>query len=252
VDEKLKQEYMDELLVMSKLQHPNIVTLIGANMVPPNLCMVMELCECSLFNLLHQYSDALTQKNIVKMLVGVASAMHYLHTRKPTIIHRDLKSHNLLIATDGEVKLCDFGLVSIKCTTAGTPAYMAPELLSNEIFSKKVDMYAFGILMWECFARAIPFEGFSPYDIKCCICDGQERPNIPTDIPKLCQELIEQAWAQAASARPEFIDVLCDLKALYKTMPDDERSEVALLESDFGGDCLDSLTMTLGSPKRFK
>ena len=62
----------------------------------------------------------------------------------------DLKSHNLLVSKkDGTVKLCDFGLVHTKHTTAGTPAYMAPELLNDKPFSKKCDVYAFGVLLWE-------------------------------------------------------------------------------------------------------
>ena len=62
---------------------------------------------------------------------------------------RDLKSHNLLVADNDELKLCDFGLVSTKVTQAGTPAYMCPELLEGKPFSKNVDVYSFGILMWE-------------------------------------------------------------------------------------------------------
>ena len=63
--------------------------------------------------------------------------------------HRDLKSHNLLIAADGSIKLCDFGLVRTRTTTAGTPNYMSPELLDNRPFNKTVDVYAFGILLYE-------------------------------------------------------------------------------------------------------
>lgn len=65
------------------------------------------------------------------MATDIASAMEYLHAQIPTIIHRDLKSHNVLRASNGSLKICDFGLVMVKNTTAGTPAYMAPELIEN-------------------------------------------------------------------------------------------------------------------------
>lgn len=76
--------------------------------------------------------------------------MQYLHGQSPAIVHRDLKTHNLLIDYGGRIKVCDFGLVSTRSKCAGTPNYMAPELLrSGTSFSKKVDVYAFGILLWE-------------------------------------------------------------------------------------------------------
>ena len=65
----------------------------------------------------------------VKSQTDIASAMEYLHAQRPIIIHRDLKSHNILRSFNGSMKLCDFGLVNIKNTTAGTPAYMAPGTL---------------------------------------------------------------------------------------------------------------------------
>jgi serine/threonine protein kinase len=131
IGEDLKREYMDELLVMSKVKHSNIVHFLGACMTPPNLCFVMEMCECSLYNLLHVDRVNFSMKECVTMATDIASAMEYLHALKPTIIHRDLKSHNVLRAADGSMKVCDFGLVMIKNTTAGTPAYMAPELIEN-------------------------------------------------------------------------------------------------------------------------
>lgn len=237
VDEQLKQEYMDELLIMSKLNHPNVVDFYGACMKAPNLCMVMELCEMSLFTLLHQTTEELGPKRLTNMLIGVAQAMHYLHTRKPMVIHRDLKSHNLLVADNGQLKLCDFGLVSTKVTQAGTPAYMCAELLENKPFSKKVDLYSFGVLMWEMFERGIPFAGLLPYEIKECVCAG-ERPNMPADMPHEIQVICEQCWAQEPEDRPDFIDVLCDLREALDLMPDKIVSNLEMLESSMGGDCL--------------
>ena len=65
--------------------------------------------------------------------------------------HRDLKTHNILLAADGSSKLCDFGLVRTRNNAAGTPNYMAPELLrlDNKLFDKTVDVYAFGIVLYE-------------------------------------------------------------------------------------------------------
>jgi serine/threonine protein kinase len=131
IGEDLKREYMDELLVMSKVHHSNIVDFLGACMTPPNLCFVMEMCDCSLYTLLHVDRVSFAERECVTMATDIASAMEYLHSQKPCIIHRDLKSMNVLRSSSGSLKICDFGLVMNKNTTAGTPAYMAPELVEN-------------------------------------------------------------------------------------------------------------------------
>lgn len=127
----LKKEYMDELLVMSRVKHSNIVRFLGACMTPPNLCFIMELCETSLFHILHVDRIRMSTHEMYGAAIDVASAMEYLHSLSPAIIHRDLKSHNVLKVYDKEYdvmryKVCDFGLVKNTNTTAGTPAYMAP------------------------------------------------------------------------------------------------------------------------------
>lgn len=152
ISQDLKQEYMDELLVMSKVQHSNIVKFMGACMTPPNLCFLMELCDGSLFNMMHVQKHQFSMLEKIQLLVNfyyssssmlfplsfycvymiqidVGSAMEYLHSINPAIIHRDLKSHNILRASNGAFKVCDFGLVKVRHTTAGTPAYMAPGMV---------------------------------------------------------------------------------------------------------------------------
>ena len=121
IGEDLKKEYMDELLVMSRVKHSNIVKFLGACMTPPNLCFVMEMCECSLYDILHVRREKLSEKDCVHMLTDVGAALEYLHAQKPAIIHRDVKSHNILRGFDGSLKLCDFGLVKVKSAQAGTP-----------------------------------------------------------------------------------------------------------------------------------
>jgi hypothetical protein len=94
VEKELKQEFMDELIVMSKLHHPNIIELFGASIKPPNLCICMELCSCSLFDLLHRQQASYPDTSLIHMAMDVAVGMNYLHQLKPAIIHRDLKSAN--------------------------------------------------------------------------------------------------------------------------------------------------------------
>jgi len=144
ISEDLKKEYMDELLVMSKVKHSNIVKFLGACMTPPNLCFLMELCDCSLHHMLHVervnftmeenyqasvsicYLVASQFEKLICTKIDIASAVEYLHSLSPSIIHRDLKTLNVLRSYEGIYKLCDFGLVHNRNVAAGTPAYMAP------------------------------------------------------------------------------------------------------------------------------
>jgi len=239
IDENLKKEYMDELLVMSKVKHSNIVTFLGACMVPPNLCFVMEMCQSSLFNVLHVDRRRFSERDIIQMAVDVGSAMEYLHSLKPAIIHRDLKSHNVLQDMDGKLKVCDFGLVKVRNTQAGTPAYMAPELLENKSFNKTVDVYAYGILLCEIFTGEMPFYGVDVPTIRSRVVDGQ-RPHVPSfGIPPRCLKLINDCWSQRADDRPLFPQVVDELLEIYDTIPENRYTDD--LQAEGGGDALDAL-----------
>jgi serine/threonine protein kinase len=225
IGEELKKEYMDELLVMSKLRHSNIVQFLGACMTPPNLCFVMEQCECSLYNLLHSQRIDFSDKECVEMATDIAYALEYLHSLSPAIIHRDLKSHNILRAHNGALKLCDFGLVMIKNTAAGTPAYMAPELFENRSFNKSVDVYAFGVVVWEIFAKDTPFKMLPIEEIKRRVCSG-ERLKIPSWVPARVAGLISRCWAQRSDDRPSFTEIVDELLEIAEEVRDTKHTQV--------------------------
>jgi len=239
IDEKLKQDYMDELFVMSRLDHPNIVSLYGACTKPPKLCMVLELCNSSLFDILHNSNTILNEKKTCAMMLQIAKGLEYLHGQNPGIIHRDIKSQNILVTDDFRMKICDFGLVNTCTTTAGTPSYMAPELLSNSLFSRKVDTFAFAVLMWESFTRSVPFSGWDPRDIREYILRG-ERLRLPlSGCPKPCLKLIERCWHVETSKRPEFKNICLALKRIHSSLREISHTE------EIGCDSFDELSLSV-------
>eukprot|EP01033_Poteriospumella_lacustris_P013511 gene13511-9667_t len=227
---------MDELLVMSRVNHSNIVKFLGACMKPPNLCFIMELCDTSLFNILHVKRTSLSTTESFQAAIDVASALEYLHSLSPAIIHRDLKSHNILKAENGSYKLCDFGLVRNRNAAAGTPAYMAPELLDNGTFTKSVDCYAMGMVIWEIFTKEIPFGRMDVSEIRQKVLSGK-RPAIPSySMHPRVAALINRCWSQSPDDRPSASEIVDELLDLEKTVPSSSYTEST---KDSVGDILD-------------
>ncbi|GKB16694.1 PAS domain-containing protein tyrosine kinase family protein, partial [Tanacetum coccineum] len=138
--EKVLQDYNKEIDIMKRLRHPNVLLYMGSVCSLDKLAMVTELLpRGSLFNVLHNSGHNLDIKRRLRMAADVARGMNYLHHRNPPIVHRDLKSSNLLVDKNWSVKVGDFGLSKLKHATfltarsgRGTPQWMAPEVLRNE------------------------------------------------------------------------------------------------------------------------
>ncbi|XP_022719233.1 serine/threonine-protein kinase EDR1-like isoform X1 [Durio zibethinus] len=111
-------EFKREVRIMRRLRHPNVLLFIGAVTRPPNLSIITEfLPRGSLYKILHRPHSQIDEKRRIKMALDVARGMNCLHTSKPTIVHRDLKSPNLLVDKNWTVKVCDFGLSRLKHNT---------------------------------------------------------------------------------------------------------------------------------------
>lgn len=243
ISEELKKEFMNELLVMSRLDHSNIVQFKGASVTPPNLCFVMEICDSSLDHMLHVEKAVISDYEKVQMAIDIAQAMEYLHSLKPAVIHRDLKALNVLRSSDGVLKLCDFGLVSNKISAAGTPGYMAPELFQNKPFNKSVDVYAFGVLFWEILSQERPWARANMTELKDKVLAG-ERPYIPAHTSmRRCFDLIQRCWDQNSDRRPSFPDIVDDLYEIANDLKVSSHSNI--VESDM----LDSLISSAKSKK---
>ena len=207
-----------ELLVHASITHPRVVELCGANLVPPGCCIVMEKCECSVFERLHRRAEELSRRESMRIAIQVAEGMRHLHTRKPPVVHRDLKSHNVLLDAEGNAKLCDFGLVNTREVTAGTPNYMAPELFLAKPNSSAVDVFAFGVLLNELWAREVPWDGYQPWDIREKVTSGA-RPPTPRTMPVTCEALLKKLWHASADRRPTFAEALPALEGILDNLP---------------------------------
>lgn len=150
----------------------------------------------------------------LKICKEIASGYLFMH--EAGIVHRDLKSHNILLTDNHQIKLCDFGLAKFKCDLnkgtmqySGTPAYMAPEMFQKRSYDEKIDVFAFGTLLWEIISRQVPFDGLEPDQIKKKLATPGNLP-LPYNCPAEIGNLIISCRSNAPEKRPSFSQI-CEI-----------------------------------------
>uniref|UniRef100_A0A671YSL9 Mitogen-activated protein kinase kinase kinase n=1 Tax=Sparus aurata TaxID=8175 RepID=A0A671YSL9_SPAAU len=227
-----------EAKLFSMLQHPNIIKLEGVCLEEPNLCLVMEYARGGTLN------RALTGRRIpphilVNWAVQIARGMHYLHEEAVVpIIHRDLKSSNILLLEKIEnddigrktLKITDFGLArewhkTTKMSAAGTYSWMAPEVIKSSLFSKGSDVWGYGVLLWELLTGEVPYRGIDGLAVAYGVAVNKLTLPIPSTCPEPFAKLMEECWDQDPHVRPSFSCILEQLSAIEEavmaTMPQD-------------------------------
>nr|XP_043610262.1 probable serine/threonine-protein kinase SIS8 [Erigeron canadensis] len=230
--------FKQEVSLMKRLYHPNILLFMGAVTSPQHLCIVTEfLPRGSLFQILHKNTTRLDRRRRLYMAMDIARGMNYLHHCNPPIVHRDLKSPNLLVNKNWTVKVGDFGLSRIKDQTylktnlgKGTPQWMAPELLRNEKADEKSDVYSYGVVLWEIITEKIPWDDLDPMQVIAAVGFMNQRLEIPKHVDPLWVSLIESCWCRLVSltriapqSRPTFQEILYKLKGLQKKFAAEHR-----------------------------
>ncbi|KAK6137530.1 hypothetical protein DH2020_028728 [Rehmannia glutinosa] len=152
-------DYKKEIDIIRRLRHPNILLFMGAVCTEEKLAMVTEYLtshmDCieydqgSLFRTLHRNNQSLDIRRRLRMAIDVARGMNYLHHRNPPIVHRDLKSSNLLVDKSWTVK----------------PQWMAPEVLRNEPSTEKSDVFSFGVILWELMTERVPWSDLNSLQV---------------------------------------------------------------------------------------
>lgn len=205
------REFQTEVDLLSKIRHPNIISLLGYSIHGDTRLIVYELMENgSLETQLHgpSHGSALTWYCRIKIALDTARGLEYLHEHcKPQVIHRDLKSSNILLDSNYNSKLSDFGLAVTHGTNkgniklSGTLGYVAPEYLLDGKLTDKSDVYAFGVVLLELLLGRRPVEKLAPSQ---------------------CQSIVTWAMPQLTdrSKLPHIVDPLIrdtmDLKHLYQ------------------------------------
>jgi hypothetical protein len=230
------EDFKKEMEIMCSLRSPHIVHFYGATLAP-KLCIVLEYCsQGTLFHYLHDDLNYVDWRLALRWMTESVRGINTLHLWKPQIVHRDLKTLNLLLDDKLKIKVCDFGLSryvsgehdqSTFFKMRGTFAYFAPEVYQGKPFTSKSDVYSLGIILWEICHRIIfgshtrPFAEFKHinHDFQIIIQAAKGlRPTLPFTTPRPLVKLYEDCVAADPDARPtcqEILDRLEEISAFY-------------------------------------
>ncbi|XP_008792275.1 dual specificity protein kinase splB-like [Phoenix dactylifera] len=211
---RLEKQFAREVTFLSHLYHRNVIKLAGACKNPPVFCIITEyLSGGSLRAFLHKLEHkSLPLPKLIAISLDIARGMEYIHSQG--VIHRDLKPENILFDQDFCVKIADFGIAceEVYCDALaedpGTYRWMAPEMIKHKAYGRKVDVYSFGLLLWEMVTGTVPYEDMTPIQAAFAVVNKNLRPVIPSDCSAPLQALIEQCWALHPEKRPEFWQIV--------------------------------------------
>lgn len=214
--------FSQEVTILRSLHHPNLVMFLGAS-IAPRLCMVSEYMEGgSLYELLYKKKRIPSSRRRLVLALDIAKALAYLHSMQPQIVHRDLKSPNILLEEHGDhAKVGDVGLARVRALSgekmmgaAGTYPWMAPEMLAGHSYTEKADVYSYGIVLSEICSGVLPFPGLSSSEVRTRVCKNGERPPLPDTLAPQWVSLIHACWSQNDTKRPSFIEVIDTLQEI--------------------------------------
>uniref|UniRef100_A0AAR2L120 Protein kinase domain-containing protein n=1 Tax=Pygocentrus nattereri TaxID=42514 RepID=A0AAR2L120_PYGNA len=191
------------------------------------LCVCVCLCmkEYASGGSLYEYlsspdSEDMDMGQVMMWAMDIAKGMHYLHAEAPVkVIHRDLKSRNVVLAADNVLKICDFGASKFLSHTThmslvGTFPWMAPEVIQSLPVSENCDTYSYGVVLWEMLTREVPFKGFEGLQVAWLVVEKNERPTIPSSCPASFAELMRSCWVAEPKERPVFKQILATLESM--------------------------------------
>ncbi|XP_047310074.1 serine/threonine-protein kinase STY13-like [Impatiens glandulifera] len=214
----LEQQFQQEVMMLATLKHPNIVRFIGACRKPMVWCIITEYAKGGSVRqfLMKRQNRSVPLKLAVKQALDVARGMAYVHGLG--LIHRDLKSDNLLISADKSIKIADFGVARIEVQSegmtpeTGTYRWMAPEMIQHRSYTQKVDVYSFGIVLWELITGMLPFQNMTAVQAAFAVVNKGVRPTISSECLPVLSEIMTRCWDADSDLRPPFTEVVMMLE----------------------------------------
>jgi eukaryotic-like serine/threonine-protein kinase len=205
-----KDRFMREARAAGALQHPNIVTIYDLGESDPQLFIAMELVDGRDLSSLIALSEPLALERKLDIVIEVLQGLSYAHERG--VIHRDIKPSNVRIASDGSVKIMDFGIARLQSgdvtgsgAIVGTPTYMAPEQITNGAITPATDIFAVGCVLYELLAYHKPFEAETVHGVLYQVLTTDPKPlrTMAPSIPAALERVVAKALNKVPEERYE-------------------------------------------------
>ncbi|KAG8044614.1 hypothetical protein GUJ93_ZPchr0152g29213 [Zizania palustris] len=213
-------EFLQEIMILKSVDHENIVRFYGACTKHRKYLIVTEYMPGgNLYDFLHNKNNTLELPVILRIAIGISKGMDYLHQNN--IIHRDLKTANLLIGSGQVVKIADFGVSRHRpqegdmTAETGTYRWMAPEVINHKPYDHKADVFSFAIVLWELVTSKIPYENLTPLQAALGVRQGM-RPEIPAKVHSRLSKLIKRCWDENPRVRPFFSEITVELEDISR------------------------------------
>ncbi|MCD7464106.1 Integrin-linked protein kinase 1 [Datura stramonium] len=222
--------FKHELTLLEKVRHPNVVQFVGAVTQNIPMMIVSEYHPRGDLGTYLQKKGRLSPSKALRFALDIARGMNYLHECKPDpIIHCNLKPKNILLDNGGRLKVAGFGLISLSKISPDkaklvqkegvdrSSPYVAPEIYKDEIFDRNVDIYSFGLVLYEMMEGTPPFSTKSPQEAARLMCLEGQRPAFKSKskYPPELRELIEECWDPEAFVRPTFSEVIVRMNKIF-------------------------------------
>ena len=152
------------------------------------------------------------------MAIEIARGMNYLHTFPIPVLHRDLKSLNILMDEGFRPKIADFGWtrkMAEKMTgKIGTYQWMAPEVIKSQKYTEKADVFSFAIILWEIASREPPYRNVGGAQVSLDVVNNDLRPQIPKSTPEPFVKLMKKCWDRLPDKRPSFKEIIREIECM--------------------------------------
>ncbi|KAJ8627015.1 hypothetical protein MRB53_020322 [Persea americana] len=237
----LRASFRQEVAVWHKLDHPNVTKFVGASMGTSELkiplknpsidsrsdlparacCVVVEYLPGGTLKqfLIKNRRKKLAYKIVIQLALDLSRGLSYLHSRK--IVHRDVKTENMLLDAHRTLKIADFGVARVEAQNprdmtgeTGTLGYMAPEVLNGKPYNRRCDVYSFGICLWEIYCCDMPYADLSFAEVSSAVVRQNLRPEIPRCCPSSFANIMRKCWDANAEKRPDMDEVVKLLEAI--------------------------------------
>ncbi|CAN6439683.1 unnamed protein product [Victoria cruziana] len=237
----LRASFRQEVAVWHKLDHPNVTKFVGASMGTSELkipsrnssidgheaiparacCVVVEYQPGGTLKqfLIKNRRKKLAYKTVILLALDLARGLSYLHSRK--IVHRDVKTENMLLDRTRTLKIADFGVARVEAQNpkdmtgeTGTLGYMAPEVLNGQPYNRRCDVYSFGICLWEIYCCEMPYPYLSFAEVSSAVVQQNLRPEIPRCCPNSLANVMRKCWDANPEKRPDMDEVVKMLESL--------------------------------------